>query len=44
LRNDPARLSQMGVRAREVAAKYARVDELDRFVNVMEEVGNHSNV
>jgi colanic acid biosynthesis glycosyl transferase WcaI len=44
LRNDPARLAQMGVRAREVAAKYARVNELDRFVNVMEEVGNHSNV
>jgi colanic acid biosynthesis glycosyl transferase WcaI len=44
LRNDPARLSQMGVRAREVAAKYARVNELDRFVNVMEAVGNHSNV
>jgi len=44
LRNDPARLSQMGARAREVAAKYARVNELDRFVSVMEEVGNHSNV
>jgi colanic acid biosynthesis glycosyl transferase WcaI len=44
LRNEPARLAQMGVRAREVAAKYARVNELDRFVNVMEEVGNHSNV
>ena len=44
LRNDPARLSQMGVRAREVAAKYARVNELDRFVNVMEAVGNHSNM
>ncbi|MGD0545284.1 MAG: glycosyltransferase family 4 protein [Candidatus Acidiferrales bacterium] len=44
LRNDPARLAQMGARAREVASKYARVNELDRFVNVMEEVGNHSNV
>ena len=44
LRNDPARLAQMGARAREVASKYARVIELDRFVNVMEEVGNHSNV
>jgi colanic acid biosynthesis glycosyl transferase WcaI len=44
LRHDPARLSKMGVRAREAAAKYARVNELDRFVNVMEEVGNHSNV
>jgi len=44
LRKDPARLAQMGARAREVAAKYARVNELDRFVNVMEEVGNHSNV
>jgi colanic acid biosynthesis glycosyl transferase WcaI len=44
LRKDPARLAQMGARAREVAAKYARVNELDRFVNVMEEVGNHSTV
>jgi colanic acid biosynthesis glycosyl transferase WcaI len=44
LRKDPARLAQMGARAREVAAKYARVNELDRFVNVMEEVGNHSKV
>jgi glycosyltransferase involved in cell wall biosynthesis len=44
LRNDPARLAQMGAQAREVADKYARVNELDRFVNVMEEVGNHSNV
>jgi len=44
LRSDPARLDYMGVRAREVAAKYARVNELNRFVNVMEEVGNHSNV
>jgi len=44
LRSDPARLDYMGARAREVAAKYARVNELNRFVNVMEEVGNHSNV
>lgn len=44
LRNDPARLAQMGARAREVAAKYARVNELDRFVTVIEEAGNHSNL
>jgi colanic acid biosynthesis glycosyl transferase WcaI len=44
LRGDPARLAHMGARAREVAAKYARVNELDRFVNVMEEAGNHSNL
>ncbi len=44
LRNDPAQLAQMGSRAREVAAKYARVNELERFADVMEEVGNHSKV
>jgi len=44
LRNDPAQLTQMGSRAREVAAKYARVNELERFADVMEEVGNHSKV
>jgi colanic acid biosynthesis glycosyl transferase WcaI len=37
LRDDPARLVAMGVRAREVAAKYARVNELDRFTEIMEE-------
>ena len=37
LRADPARLAAMGDRAREAAAKYARVKELDRFVQIVEE-------
>jgi putative colanic acid biosynthesis glycosyltransferase WcaI len=41
LRDDPNRLTQMGLRARETAAKYARVDELERFVEVIEEASNH---
>ena len=40
LRNDQNRLIQMGIRAKETAAKYARVDELERFVEVMEEAAN----
>ena len=43
LRDDPNRLAQMGVRAKETAAKYARVDELERFVEVVEEASNHRN-
>jgi colanic acid biosynthesis glycosyl transferase WcaI len=43
LRGDPNRLAQMGIRARETAAKYARVDELERFVEVIEEASNHRN-
>lgn len=39
LRNDPARLGEMGRRARETAKNYARVDELNRFAAVIEEVG-----
>jgi glycosyltransferase involved in cell wall biosynthesis len=39
LRNDPARLAEMGRRARETAKNYARVDELNRFAAVIEEVG-----
>ncbi len=35
--DDPARLAMMGVRAREVSAKYARVRELDRFTEIVEE-------
>jgi len=38
LRSDPSRLVEMGRRARETAAKYARVDELERFVKIMEDV------
>ena len=43
LRDDPNRLAQMGIRAKETAAKYARVDELERFVEVIEETSNHRN-
>ena len=43
LRNDPNRLIQMGIRAKETAAKYARVDELERFAEVVEEAANHRN-
>jgi colanic acid biosynthesis glycosyl transferase WcaI len=43
LRSDPSRLAGMGVRAREAAAKYARVHELERLVEIMEEaVGGRS--
>ena len=47
LRGDPARLIEMGRLARDTAQKYARVNELQRFVAVMEEAalgkngGNH---
>ena len=43
LRNDQNRLIQMGIRAKETAAKYARVDELESFVEVIEEAANHRN-
>lgn len=43
LRNDQNRLIQMGIRAKERAEKYARVDELERFVEVIEEAANHRN-
>ena len=36
LRADPVRLEEMGRRARETAAKYARVNELERFVAIIE--------
>lgn len=38
LRADPVRLGEMGRRARETAAKYARVNELKRFVAIIESV------
>jgi colanic acid biosynthesis glycosyl transferase WcaI len=38
LRDDPNRLAHMGLRAREVAGNYARVKELDRFTEIIEEV------
>ena len=43
LRDDPNRLAHMGIRAKETAAKYARVNELERFVEVVEEASNHRN-
>jgi colanic acid biosynthesis glycosyl transferase WcaI len=43
LRSDPSRLAEMGRRSRETAEKYARVNELARFVGIMEEaVDNHT--
>ena len=38
LRAQPVRLAEMGRRARETAAKYARVNELERFVAIVESV------
>jgi colanic acid biosynthesis glycosyl transferase WcaI len=38
LRGDPARLAEMGRRAREASKKYARVTQLERFVEIIEEV------
>jgi colanic acid biosynthesis glycosyl transferase WcaI len=43
LREDQNRLIEMGLRAKETAAKYARVNELERFVEVVEEAANHRN-
>ncbi|HTV60806.1 MAG TPA: glycosyltransferase family 4 protein [Verrucomicrobiae bacterium] len=37
LRSDPARLAAMGLRAREVANRYLRVNELKRFGAILEE-------
>ncbi|MGB0036273.1 MAG: glycosyltransferase family 4 protein [Candidatus Acidiferrales bacterium] len=42
-RNDPARLLAMGRRARETAEKYARVNELQRFVGIIEEAAREKN-
>jgi glycosyltransferase involved in cell wall biosynthesis len=43
LRSDPARLAEMGRRARETAKKYARVNELERFLGIMDEVAHERN-
>ena len=43
LRADPARLDDMGRRARETAKKYARVNELKRFVGVVEEAARNGS-
>jgi colanic acid biosynthesis glycosyl transferase WcaI len=37
LRSDPARLAEMGRRAQESARKYARVNELQHLVEIMED-------
>jgi colanic acid biosynthesis glycosyl transferase WcaI len=37
LKSDPQRLAAMGRRAREAAEKYAREDELEKFVGIVEE-------
>ncbi len=43
LRDDPARLAEMGRRARVVAAKYVRVNELARFVGIVEDAARERN-
>jgi colanic acid biosynthesis glycosyl transferase WcaI len=40
LRAQPGRLAEMGRRARETAAKYARVNELERFVAIVEDAAH----
>jgi colanic acid biosynthesis glycosyl transferase WcaI len=42
LRGDPARLAEMGRRARETSKKYARVTQLERFVEIIEDVARES--
>jgi hypothetical protein len=42
VRNDPARLEQMGQRAREWSARYDKVKELARFVEVIEDAAKSS--
>jgi colanic acid biosynthesis glycosyl transferase WcaI len=43
LRNRPDELRNMGVRARECAAKYARVNELHKFFAIVEEAAKQRN-
>jgi colanic acid biosynthesis glycosyl transferase WcaI len=42
MRDDPRELTAMGVRAREAAKNYARVNELKRFVEAMEKATDRS--
>jgi len=42
LRDNPRELTDMGQRARDAAKKYVRVNELKRFVEVIEEAANRS--
>lgn len=41
--SDPARLLQMGQRAREVAKRYVRVNELERFLEILDGVAHERN-
>jgi len=43
LRGDPVRLEAMGRRAREVANRYTRAGELQRFVDVLEDAARETN-
>ena len=43
LRNDPARLAEMGRRAREAAGKYVRVNELEKFAPILEEAAQQQS-
>lgn len=43
MRSDPGKLAEMGRRAREISSKYARVDELEKFVGIIEETASDSN-
>jgi glycosyltransferase involved in cell wall biosynthesis len=43
LRSDPDRLREMARRARETAGHYARVNELGRFVGILEEAASKRN-
>lgn len=43
LKNDPARLARMSARAREAAERYARVNELRRFAEILEEAAREKN-
>jgi colanic acid biosynthesis glycosyl transferase WcaI len=43
LRSDPARLCEMGRRARETSEKYARVNELARFAGIIEDAVREKN-
>ncbi|HLW83203.1 MAG TPA: glycosyltransferase family 4 protein [Candidatus Acidoferrales bacterium] len=42
LKNDPAQLALMGQRAREASRQFARANELDKFVSVVEEAQSHA--
>jgi colanic acid biosynthesis glycosyl transferase WcaI len=42
LKNDPVQLALMGQRAREASRQFARANEFDKFVNVVEEAQSHA--